>query len=175
VLAGILKVFRDMRQGAFDEHQREAQLASRCLMYRFFGRFMRAIDHTWQLFSGGMMLFDTLDGWFMNVAYRWVFARPVRKVYYNLVITGVSIGAAFLIGSIEILGVLTSEAHLRGRFWSFMANFNINLAGFCIAGLFIVVWAGALLFWRLGNVESRWSSDLGVAPTGIGPGDEVER
>jgi len=217
VLAGILKVFRGMRRGAFDEHQLEAQLASRGLMYRFFGRFMRAVDHTWQLFfvglvfgigfdtatevvllaatayaaiqglpyyavlalpllfSGGMMLFDTLDGWFMNVAYGWAFARPVRKVYYNLVITGLSIGAAFLIGSIEILGVLTSEAHLRGRFWSFMANFNINVAGFCIAGLFVVVWAGALLFWRLGNVESRWSSDLGAVATGTGAGDEVER
>ena len=57
-----------------------------------------------------MMLFDTLDGCFMNFAYGWAFARPVRKVYYNLVITGLSIGAAFIIGTIEILGILTSEA-----------------------------------------------------------------
>jgi high-affinity nickel-transport protein len=89
------------------------------------------------LFSGGMMLFDTLDGCFMNFAYGWAFARPVRKVYYNLVITGLSIGAAFIIGTIEILGILTTEAHLHGGFWNVMANFNINVAGFCIAGLFV--------------------------------------
>ena len=152
VLAGIFKVFRDMRNGAYDEAELEAQLQARGLMYRFFGRFMRSINHTWQLyfvglvfgigfdtatevvllaatayaaiqglpyyavlalpflFSGGMMLFDTLDGRFMNFAYGWAFARPVRKVYYNLVITGLSIGAAFIIGTIEILGVLTTEA-----------------------------------------------------------------
>jgi len=98
------------------------------------------------------------------VAYGWAFAKPVRKVYYNLVITGLSIGAAFLIGTIEILGVLATEARLHGTVWSFMADFNINLAGFCIAGLFIVVWAGALLFWHLGDVESRWSSGIAAAP-----------
>ena len=156
VLTGIFKVFREMRRGAYDEAELEAQLQARGLMYRFFGRFMRSINHTWQLyfvglvfgigfdtatevvllaatayaaiqglpyyavlalpflFSGGMMLFDTLDGCFMNFAYGWAFARPVRKVYYNLVITGLSIGAAFIIGTIEILGILTSEVHLNG-------------------------------------------------------------
>jgi len=200
VLAGIFKVFRDMRRGAYSETELEAQLQARGLMYRFFGRFMRSITHTWQLyfvglvfgigfdtatevvllaatayaaiqglpyyavlalpllFSGGMMLFDTLDGCFMNFAYGWAFARPVRKVYYNLVITALSIGAAFLIGTIEILGILTSEVHLHGAFWSLMANFNINVAGFCIAGLFVAVWAAALAYWRWGNVEVRWTS-----------------
>ena len=206
VLAGIFKVFREMRNGTYDEAQLEAQLQARGLMYRFFGRFMRSINHTWQLyfvglvfgigfdtatevvllaatayaaiqglpyyavlalpflFSGGMMLFDTLDGTFMNFAYGWAFARPVRKVYYNLVITGLSIGAAFIIGTIEILGILTTEAHLRGGFWSVMANFNINVAGFCIAGLFIGVWAAALAYWRWGNVEARWTSTLPSTP-----------
>src|ERR1700735_922389 len=206
VLAGIFKVFREMRNGTYDEEELEAQLQARGLMYRFFGRFMRSINHTWQLyfvglvfgigfdtttevlllaatayaaiqglpyyavlalpllFSGGMMLFDTLDGTFMNVAYGWAFARPVRKVYYNLVITGLLIGAAFIIGTIEILGVLTSELHLHGAFWSLMANFNINVAGFCIAGLFVLVWAVALIYWRLGNVEDRWAAHVGPAP-----------
>jgi nickel/cobalt transporter (NiCoT) family protein len=199
VLSGILKVFRDMRRGVYDESELEAQLQARGLMYRVFGRFMKSINHTWQLylvglvfgigfdtatevvllsatayaaiqglpyyavlalpalFSGGMMLFDTLDGCFMNFAYGWAFARPVRKVYYNLVITGLSIGAAFIIGTIEILGVVTTETHLHGGFWDLMASFNINLAGFCIAGLFVLVWAVALAYWRLGNVESRWT------------------
>ncbi len=206
VLAGIFKVFREMRRGTYDEEALEAQLQARGLMYRFFGRFMKSINHTWQLyfvglvfgigfdtatevvllsatayaaiqglpyyavlalpflFSGGMMLFDTLDGVFMNFAYGWAFARPVRKVYYNLVITGLSIGAAFIIGTIEILGILTTEAHLNGGFWSVMANFNINVAGFCIAGLFIAVWAAALAYWRWGNVEARWTSNVVVAP-----------
>ncbi len=206
VLTGIVKVFRDMRRGAYDEAELEAQLQARGLMYRFFGRFMKSINHTWQLyfvglvfgigfdtatevvllaatayaaiqglpyyavlalpflFSGGMMLFDTLDGVFMNFAYGWAFARPVRKVYYNLVITGLSIGAAFIIGTIEILGVLTTEFHLHGSFWNTMADFNINVAGFCIAGLFVLVWAAALAYWRLGRVEDRWSSDMATVP-----------
>ena len=202
VLAGILKVFRDMRRGVYDEAELEAQLQARGLMYRFFGRFMGSVKHTWQLyfvglifgigfdtatevvllaatayaaiqglpyyavlalpllFSGGMMLFDTLDGFFMNIAYGWAFARPVRKVYYNLVITGLSIGAAFIIGTIEILGVLTTETHLHGAFWSLMANFNINVAGFCIAALFIAVWAAALVYWHWGNIETRWTTNI---------------
>jgi high-affinity nickel-transport protein len=122
------------------------------------------------MFSGGMMLFDTLDGMFMNFAYGWAFARPVRKVYYNLVITALSIGAAFIIGTIEILGVLTSEIHLHGSFWNVMANFNINLAGFCIAGLFIAVWAVALIYWRVGNVEDRWTAGMATASAEAGGG-----
>jgi high-affinity nickel-transport protein len=110
------------------------------------------------LFSGGMTLFDTLDGCFMNFAYGWAFARPVRKVYYNLVITGLSIAAAFIIGTVEVLGVLTSELHLSGGFWDFMANFDINKAGFIIAGLFAVTWIVALAVWRFGRIEHRWSS-----------------
>jgi high-affinity nickel-transport protein len=205
VLSGIFKVFRDMRRGTYDEQQLEAQLQARGLMYRFFGRFMKSINHTWQLyfvglvfgigfdtatevvllaatayaaiqglpyfavlalpllFSGGMMLFDSLDGLFMNFAYGWAFAKPVRKVYYNLVITGLSIGAAFIIGTIEILGILTTEAHLHGAFWSVMANFNINVAGFCIAALFVLVWAAALAYWRWGKVETRWAANVPAA------------
>ncbi len=202
VLAGIFEVFREMRRGTYDERELEARLQARGLMYRFFGRYLRSINHTWQLcfvgmvfgigfdtatevlllaatayaaiqglpyyavlalpllFSGGMMLFDTLDGCFMNFAYGWAFAKPVRKVYYNLVITGLSIGAAFIIGTIEILGVLTTEVHLRGAFWRSMASFDINVAGFCIAGLFVVVWVVALAYWRWGKVEARWSAPV---------------
>jgi nickel/cobalt transporter (NiCoT) family protein len=208
VLAGIYQVFRGMRSGAFDEAELEARLQARGLMYRFFGRFMKSVNHTWQLylvglvfgigfdtatevvllaatayaaiqglpyyavlalpflFAGGMMLFDTLDGAFMNFAYGWAFARPVRKVYYNLVVTGLSIGAAFIIGTIEILGVLTSEARLHGAFWDTVAGFDINVAGFVIAGLFVVVWAAAVLYWRLGHVEARWTSGTVVPDPG---------
>ena len=202
VLAGIAKVFRDMRRGSFDEEELERRLQARGLMWRFFGRFMKSINRTWQmffvglvfgigfdtatevvllaatayaatsglpfyavlalplLFSGGMTLFDTVDGCFMNFAYGWAFARPVRKVYYNLVITGLSIAAAFLIGTVEMLGVLTTEMHLSGPFWNFMANFDINEAGFAIAGLFAATWIVALMFWRFGKVEARWQQGL---------------
>ena len=95
-----------------------------------------------------------------SATYGWAFAKPVRKVYYNLVITGLSIGAAFIIGTIEILGVLTTEVHLRGAFWRSMASFDINVAGFCIAGLFVVVWVVALAYWRWGKVEARWRAPV---------------
>jgi nickel/cobalt transporter (NiCoT) family protein len=206
VLAGIVKVFRGMRDGAYDERGLEAQLQARGLMYRFFGRLMKSISHSWQLFpvgmlfgigfdtatevvllaattyaalqglpfyavlalpflfSGGMMLFDSLDGCLMNFAYGWAFARPVRKVYYNLVITGLSVGAAFIIGSIEVVGVLGTDLRLRGAFWSTVGNFNINLAGYCIAGLFVAVWVVALAYWRLAKVEDRWAASV---PAGL--------
>ena len=199
VLAGIVKVFRGLRAGLFDEGELERQLQARGMMWRFFGRFMGSITKTWHmffvgmafgigfdtatevlllaataaaasqglpwyavmalplLFSGGMTLFDTLDGCFMNFAYGWAFARPVRKVYYNLVITGLSVAVAFLIGTIEIVGLLSTKLHLRGGFWDFMANFNINRAGFLIAGLFVVVWAAAFSYWKLGKLELRWA------------------
>jgi high-affinity nickel-transport protein len=114
------------------------------------------------LFAGGMTLFDTIDGCFMNFAYGWAFARPVRKVYYNLIITGLSIAVALLIGTIEIFGLVSSELHGHGGFWDFMANFDINRAGFAIAGLFVLVWVVAIGYWRIGKVELRWAADAGV-------------
>jgi high-affinity nickel-transport protein len=109
------------------------------------------------LFAAGMSLFDTMDGCFMNFAYGWAFSKPVRKVYYNIIITGLSVAAAFLIGTIELLGLLPTEVNLRGTFWRYMSNFNINTAGFVIVGLFVVTWALALAYWRIGRVEERWS------------------
>jgi high-affinity nickel-transport protein len=104
-----------------------------------------------------MTLFDTLDGCFMNFAYGWAFAQPVRKVYYNLIITGLSIAVAFLIGTIEIIGLLSGELRIHGGFWDFIANFDINKAGFAIAGLFVVVWAAAVIYWKLAKLDRRWA------------------
>jgi nickel/cobalt transporter (NiCoT) family protein len=118
------------------------------------------------LFAGGMTLFDTLDGCFMNFAYGWAFAHPVRKVYYNLVITGLSIAVAFLIGTIEIVGLLSSELHVHGGVWDFVANFDINRAGFMVAGLFVVVWAGAVIYWKLAHLERRWTPTTSTSPGG---------
>ena len=112
------------------------------------------------LFTAGMTLMDTLDGVFMNVAYGWAFFNPVRKVYYNLAITGLSVFICFFIGTIEVLGLLPTELHLSGGFWNFMANFNINTAGFVIVGLFVATWVGALMIWKFGHVEERWTAKL---------------
>src|SRR5262249_50870932 len=81
------------------------------------------------LLAAGMCLFDTADGCFMNFACDWAFARPVRKVFDNLTITGLSVFAALFTGTIEILGLTGQEYGLTGAFWTFLGNFNINKAG----------------------------------------------
>jgi len=110
------------------------------------------------LFAAGMCLFDTADGCFMNFAYDWAFARPVRKVFYNLTITGLSVFVAFFIGTIEILGLLGTELNLSGGFWSFMGGFDLNKAGFVIVGIFVVTWAVALSIWHFGHIEQKWEA-----------------
>jgi high-affinity nickel-transport protein len=80
----------------------------------------------------------------------------VRKVFYNLTITGLSVFAAFFIGAVEILGLIAQNGHLGGAFWSFAARFNINTAGFFIVGVFVVTWIVALCVWHFGGVEERW-------------------
>ena len=108
------------------------------------------------LFAAGMSLLDTIDGSFMNFAYGWAFSRPVRKVYYNIVITALSVFVAVCIGTVELLGLLASELHLHGGFWADVAGFNINTAGFVIVGVFVATWLFALAIWRLGRIEQRW-------------------
>ncbi len=110
------------------------------------------------LFAAGMSLFDTLDGCFMNFAYGWAFSRPIRKVYYNIVITSLSVAIALFIGTIELFGLLGQEMDLHGSVWNWLGTFNINQAGFVIVGVFVVVWAAALLVWRLGRLETRWEA-----------------
>jgi high-affinity nickel-transport protein len=113
------------------------------------------------LFTAGMCLMDTLDGIFMNLAYSWAFFNPVRKVYYNLAITGLSVAICFFIGTVEVVRLLPTEiGGLHGAFWKWTTGFDINQAGFVIVGMFIVTWAGALAFWRFGHVEERWTAKL---------------
>ena len=116
------------------------------------------------LFAAGMCLFDTLDGCFMNFAYDWAFANPVRKVFYNLTITGLSVAVAFFIGTVEILGLIGQEGNLNSPFWVFVRGFNINTAGYAIVGLFVLTWAIALLYWRFGRVEEKWNAALASDP-----------
>src|ERR1700749_4442635 len=201
VLAGIIKVFREMRGGTYDDDELEEQLNKRGLMNRFLGPLARRVDAPWKiypigflfglgfdpapeiallvlagtavagglpfyailslpiLFAAGMSLFDTAAGCLMNLAYDWAFAKPVRKVYYNLTITGLSVFVAVFIGTIELLGLLSQNAHLNGSFWSFLAGFNINSAGFVIVGVFVVTWIVALCIWHFGRIEQKWEAD----------------
>jgi high-affinity nickel-transport protein len=115
------------------------------------------------LFTAGMTFMDTTDGLFMNLAYGWAFFNPVRRVYYNLAITGLSVAICLFIGAIETLSLFPAEikglSHDHG-FWGFMYNFNINTAGFVIVGMFIVTWLAAVLIWRFGRIEEKWSARL---------------
>ncbi len=108
------------------------------------------------LFAAGMCLLDTADGCFMNFAYDWAFAKPIRKIYYNLTITGLSVFVALFIGTIEIFGLLAAEFNLTGSFWDFMGNFNINRAGFVVVGIFVATWVVALAIWHFGQIERKW-------------------
>src|SRR6202034_3197793 len=113
------------------------------------------------LFAAGMSLMDSIDGSFMNFAYGWAFSKPVRKVFYNLTITGLSVAIALVIGTIELGGLMASELNLSGSFWNWFENININMLGFVIVGIFVATWAIALSVWRFGHIEQRWSAHLG--------------
>jgi nickel/cobalt transporter (NiCoT) family protein len=202
ILFGIVKVFREMRTGRYNEQQLEEQLNKRGLMNRFLGRLTRTVTKPSQmypigllfglgfdtatevallvlaggaagaglpwyailclpvLFAAGMSLMDSIDGSFMNFAYGWAFSKPVRKVFYNLTITGLSVAVAAVIGTIELGGLTASELNLTGSFWNWFENININLLGFVIVGMFVATWAIALSVWRYGRIEERWGASI---------------
>ena len=110
------------------------------------------------LFAAGMSLLDALDGSFMTFAYGWAFARPVRKVFYNLVITGLSVATALVIGTIELGGLVAQRLGAHGGFWGWLEGVNINTLGVIVVVMFVATWAIALVAWRLARVEERWSS-----------------
>ena len=115
------------------------------------------------LFTAGMTFMDTTDGLFMNLAYGWAFFNPIRKVYYNLAITGLSVAICFVIGAVEALSLLPQEIHGLSRttgFWGLISRFNINTAGFVIVGLFLATWLAALLIWRYARIEQKWNPAL---------------
>ena len=106
------------------------------------------------LFAAGMSLFDTLDGAFMQAAYQWAFIKPVRKVYYNLTTTGLSVAVALLIGGIEMITVLHNKASLTDPITSWIATITLDDIGYLIVALFLLVWAGSFLYWRISNIEA---------------------
>ena len=110
------------------------------------------------LFAAGMTLLDTIDGSFMNFAYGWAFANPVRKVYYNLTITGLSIAVALLIGGIELISILAEQLRITGGPLAAITNIPLDHVGYGIVALFVATWLVALLVWRFGRIEQRWTA-----------------
>jgi high-affinity nickel-transport protein len=202
ILFGIIKVFRELKRGRYDEGALNRQLDSRGLMNRFLGRVNRSVTRPQQmypvgllfglgfdtasevallvlaggaagaglpwyailclpvLFAAGMSLLDSIDGSFMNFAYGWAFSKPVRKVFYNLTVTGLSVAVALVVGTIELGGLLAQHLNLTGSFWNWFENIDLNLLGFVIVGLFVATWGIALAIWRFGRIEERWSAHL---------------
>jgi len=202
VLLGIIKVFREMRIGTYDEQTLEDQLNKRGFMNRFLGGLTKSVRKPWHiypigvlfglgfdtatevgllvlaggaaafnlpfytilvlpiLFAAGMCLMDTADGVLMNAAYGWAFAKPVRKVFYNITITSISVAVALIIGTVELVGVLADQANITSGPLGWIANINLDYAGYAIVGLFFVSWLIALAVWRFGRIESRWSAHL---------------
>jgi nickel/cobalt transporter (NiCoT) family protein len=202
VLIGIIKVFRKMRQGAFDEQALEEQLNNRGFMNRILGGVTKAVTKPWQmypvgllfglgfdtatevsllvlaggaaafalpwyailtlpiLFAAGMSLLDTIDGCFMNFAYGWAFSKPVRKVYYNITITGLSVAVALVIGTIELVSVLNEKLDITTGPLATIGNLDLNYVGYGIVVFFVLTWVLALLIWKYGRIEEKWSANL---------------
>jgi len=205
VLRGILRVFKQMRGGAYDEAALEEQLNNRGFMNRLLGGATKAVRKSWHmypvgllfglgfdtatevgllvlaggaaafslpwyailtlpvLFAAGMSLLDSIDGCFMNFAYGWAFSKPVRKVYYNITITGLSVAVALIIGTIELVSIFTDRLNIRSGPLAAIGNLNLNMVGFAIVGLFVLTWVIALGIWKFGRIEEKWNAHLLVA------------
>jgi high-affinity nickel-transport protein len=109
------------------------------------------------LFAAGMTVMDTTDGVLMSKAYNWAFINPLRKIFYNLTTTGLSVAVALLIGSIEVLQVLCGMLDLHGRFFDFVVGLNFGILGYLIVGLFLLAWGASVAYWKFGRIEQRYS------------------
>jgi nickel/cobalt transporter (NiCoT) family protein len=202
ILIGIVKVFRELRQGAYDENALEAQLNNRGFMNKILSSATKTVSKPWQmypigvlfglgfdtatevgllvlaggaaafalpwyaimtlpiLFAAGMSLLDTIDGCFMNFAYGWAFSKPVRKLYYNITITGLSVAVALIIGTIELISILTEKTGITTGPLAAIANVNLDLVGYAIVALFVIAWVVAVMVWKYGRIEEKWSAGL---------------
>jgi nickel/cobalt transporter (NiCoT) family protein len=116
------------------------------------------------IFAAGMSLMDTADGAFMAKAYSWAFSNPVRKVFYNMTVTSLSVVVALGIGVVELVQILIQVTNLQGQPWDVIGGFNfVGQAGFFIVGLFVVTWAVAVLVYRATRVEERWGAMVEAA------------
>jgi len=109
------------------------------------------------LFAAGMCLLDTADGVLMLRAYGWASDRPVRKVFYNLTVTSLSVAVALLIGGIELVGALVNRAGITSGPLAAIAAIDLNDLGYLVVGLFLIAWLLAVAVWKFGRIEQRWS------------------
>jgi high-affinity nickel-transport protein len=201
VLLDIVRIFREMKSGRYDEARLEARLLDRGFMNRFFiGRAANRVRESWHmyplgllfglgfdtatevgllalaagvathhvsflavislpiLFAAGMCLMDTIDGAFMSQAYGWAFANPIRRIYYNITVTALSVAAALAIGGIEVLQVMSDKLSLRGGFWDWLNALDFGSLGYAIVGLFFVTWAASVVIWKRRRIEERWGA-----------------
>ena len=203
ILVGILRVFREMREGRYDEARLEDHLQNRGLMNRILGRTTRGVTKPrhmypvgflfglgfdtatevsllvlaagaaafqlpWYaflalpvLFAAGMSLLDSIDGAFMGVAYGWAFEKPVRKIYYSITVTSLSVVVALVIGVVQLVGLLGERLQITGGAVGWIAGLDLNDVGYMIVVLFVLTWALAFAIWRFGRIDERWSGDLG--------------
>jgi high-affinity nickel-transport protein len=195
VTVAIVRVFRRMRAGEFDESRFEAELNKRGLLNRVFGRLADRIDASWKiyplgllfglgfdtateitllvlsgaavlgglpwwavlslplLFAASMCFFDTLDGVLMNLAYGWAFLTPARKVYYNVVITVMSVFIALVIGLVQLCSVLADNLGWESPFLEWFDS--LEFLGYAVVGTLIATWLIARVVWRVGRFEEK--------------------
>ena len=206
VLVGIMKVFRAMRRGEYDEKTLEDHLNNRGFMNRWLGGLTKSVTKSWHiypigllfglgfdtatevgllviaggaaafalpwyailtlpvLFAAGMSLLNSIDGCFMNFAYGWAFSRPVRKVYYNITITALSVAVALIIGTVELVSILTDKLSITSGPLAWVGGLDLNNVGFFIVGLFVLTWVVALAVWRFAKIEDKWAAGLSADP-----------
>ncbi|MDR6506239.1 HoxN/HupN/NixA family nickel/cobalt transporter [Arthrobacter oryzae] len=117
------------------------------------------------LFAAGMSLLDSLDGCLMNFAYGWALSRPVRRVYYNIVITALSVAVALGIGSIELISILVERAGISTGPLAAIGGIDLDSVGYTVVALFVCTWILALGVWRFGHIEERWAAPVRDADT----------
>jgi high-affinity nickel-transport protein len=112
------------------------------------------------LFAAGMSLMDTADGAFMSQAYGWAFSNPIRKVYYNITVTSLSVAVALAVGSVELLQVFATRFGLDSGFWSWLNALDFENLGYGIVGLFLITWIGSVVIWKARRIDERWGKAL---------------
>jgi nickel/cobalt transporter (NiCoT) family protein len=112
------------------------------------------------IFAAGMALMDTTDGAFMAKAYSWAFSNPIRKVFYNLTVTGLSVFVALFVGGIEVLQILSGQFNWAGGFWDVVNTLDFNKMGFIIVAAFAITWIAAFTIWKTRRIEDRWGATV---------------
>jgi high-affinity nickel-transport protein len=214
VLLGILKVWREVKEGRYHRERLDELLLQRGFMNRLLGsRFRNFVKDSWHmypvgvlfglgfdtatevgllaitataatqssaatgttlpflgiiamplLFAAGMSLMDTTDGVFMTKAYGWAFSNPLRKIYYNMTTTGLSVIVALVIGTIEYLQVAAAKLHMNNGFFTWLGNLNFETLGYWIVGMFVAAWFLSVALYKLRRVEERWGGMIRESP-----------